>query len=124
MCVGERQVGKTYCSNGVGPACRRRRRATAESHTQWPCNTRHLHPATQQQQQQLRQLVPLLSWCLLTPAVPPSTPLSSFQTVTLERHLPYAIVQGVNKVTLVPRDPSMTHDTGVEGLTFEFKWEW
>lgn len=56
--------------------------------------------------------------------MPPSTPLSSFQTVTLERHLPYAIVQGVNKVTLVPRDPSMTHDTGVEGLTFEFKWEW
>lgn len=44
-------------------------------------------------------------------------------TVTLERMLPYSIQAGVVEVEIAERYPTV-HDSGVEGITFKFKWEW
>lgn len=44
------------------------------------------------------------------------------QQVTLERRLPYAVQPGAVTVEFHAR-PTTVHDSGVEGLTFAFKWE-
>ena len=58
------------------------------------------------------------------PRTPPSpAPITrSLQTVTLERPLPYDIKQGVNVVDFHPRSMDVS-ESGVEGLTFNFRWE-
>lgn len=43
------------------------------------------------------------------------------KTVTLERGLPYAIAKGIN-VVIMYRMFDTVHDSGVEGMTFHFKW--
>lgn len=53
---------------------------------------------------------------------PPPLP-AALQTVTLERMLPYSIQAGVVEVEIAERYPTV-HDSGVEGITFKFKWEW
>ncbi|KAL4434670.1 hypothetical protein ABPG77_002793 [Micractinium sp. CCAP 211/92] len=45
------------------------------------------------------------------------------ESVELERLLPYSIKAGVDEVDIAERYPTV-HDSGVEGITFKFKWEW
>lgn len=61
-----------------------------------------------------------------TPALNRNPPFPSLptlaQVVSLERRLPYDISEGMDRVSVVRR-PETLHDSGVEGLTFQFKWE-
>lgn len=42
--------------------------------------------------------------------------------VTLERHLPYDIMPGIDTAQVF-RQPDTVVESGVEGLTFHFEWE-
>lgn len=48
---------------------------------------------------------------------------ATLQSVELERLLPYSIKAGGDEVDIAERYPTV-HDSGVEGVTFKFKWEW